>query len=309
MSSTEKRITVKDFEAAWGETLSAFVKKKIAAAPLRYRHLTQSERDDAIRTMVDFLLSDFVVYAGEHRHPQWEKGWGENAAAFQKTGALTDATPRYFGKYPINRFRQELIYAVDNQFELGMLSVLQYWLFEKYLKTFATVYEFGCGTGHNLLRLREVNPTAELWGLDWATSSQKMLRALARTRKDTHLKAHHFDFFNPDRTFTLDPKGALYTFAALEQTGTRYKKFIAYLLKNKPALCVHIEPTGETLDSSHLLDYLSIRYFQKRKYLQGFITHLQQLEKQGKIEIVSIQRSYIGSFYIDGYSIIVWRPR
>ena len=57
------------------------------------------------------------------------------------------------------------------------------------------------------------------------------------------------------------------------------------------------------------MDYLSIKYFKKRNYLDGLKTYLVDLEKQGKIEIIQDQRSYIGSMLIDGYSIIAWRTK
>ena len=304
----EKRITDKDFAKAWQEKLSPLIKSKISQAKLKYRELTLKERDEAIKKTVEFLLADFVVFAGEHRYNQWEKGWGENLKEFQKTKKIASIMPRYFGKYPINRFRQEFVYALNKDFEVGMLSILQYWIFEKYLKNFPAVYEFGCGTGHNLLRLREVNKEAELWGLDWAKSSQKLVQGVAKTLGDKKLKAHHFDYFHPDKSFKLDRNGAIFTFASLEQTGNKYKKFVDYILKNKPTLCVHIEPTGETLNDNNLLDFLSKKYFKKRKYIDGYIDYLRELEKKGKVKIVNVQRSYIGSFYIDGYSIIVWKP-
>jgi len=304
-----KKITVVDFEKVWQEKLSPFIKNKISKANLNYRTLKPFERDEAIKKMVEFLVADFVVFAGEHRHTQWEKGWSENLTDFKKTGKIESITPRYFGKYPINRFRQELIYALSRDFEVQMLSILQYWIFEKYLRDFRTVYEFGCGTGHNLLRLREVNDKAELWGLDWAASSQKIIRGLSVILNDRKLKSHNFNYFHPDKNFKLDSEGAIFTFASLEQTGNKYRKFIQYILKNKPALCVHIEPTSETLDPNNLLDFLSIKYFKKRKYIDGFIDHLRELEKKGRVRIHKVQRSYIGSFFIDGYSIIIWSPK
>jgi hypothetical protein len=94
----------------------------------------------------------------------------------------------------------------------------------------------------------------------------------------------------------------------LEQVGENYEKFVQYLLNNKPAVVVHIEPIPELLDSTKLLDYLSIQYMHKRKYLRGYLTYLESLEKQGKLKILEAKRSGIGSFLIDGYSILVWRP-
>lgn len=303
----KQKITVRNLEQAWKTKLSPFLKTKIKEADLTYRQLTEDERDAAIIKITDFLLTDYVTFAGEHRYDQWESGWGENLTAFinKEKNALI---PRYFGKFPINRFNQKFIMALHKEFEVKMTSMLEYWLFEKYLKNHPTIYEFGCGTGHNLLRLREVNPDAELWGLDWAKSSQKLIEGVAKTLGDNKLKAHRFDFFAPDTNFKLDPKGAIFTMLSLEQTGDRYKDFVDYIIANKPAICVHVEPTSETLDRNHLLDCLSIEYAKKRKYLNGFIDYLKSLEKMGKIKIINIQRSHIGSFYIDGNSIVVWKP-
>jgi hypothetical protein len=106
----------------------------------------------------------------------------------------------------------------------------------------------------------------------------------------------------------LDRGAYVYTVASLEQVGLEFKKFVDYLLKNKPKLCVHVEPVAELLDNSNLLDYLSVKYFEKRNYLRGFLTYLRQLEKQGKIRILKARRTYIGSLFIEGYSVIIWTP-
>jgi trans-aconitate methyltransferase len=169
-------------------------------------------------------------------------------------------------------------------------------------------YEFGCGTGHNLIRAREQFPELDLWGLDWARSSQELINKIALDTGDKKLHSHHFDYFNPDSEIRLDSNAAVFTIASLEQTGEDFIKFIDYLLANEPQIVVHVEPIGEMLNPRNLLDNLSVRYFRKRRYLNGLATHLEDLASQGRIEIVQKQRSFVGSFYIDGYSIIAWRP-
>ena len=79
-------------------------------------------------------------------------------------------------------------------------------------------------------------------------------------------------------------------------------------MKNSTRLVVHVEPIGELLDQNNLMDYLSLEYFKKRNYLSGYLTRLQELESRRKIQVIKAQRSHMGSFFIDGYSIIVWRP-
>ena len=98
------------------------------------------------------------------------------------------------------------------------------------------------------------------------------------------------------------------TFASLEQTGENYKKFVSYLLKNKPDICVHIEPIEELLGLKRLPDYLSIKYFEKRKYINGFLGYLRELARKGKIKIMEAKRTNSGSLFVDGHSLIVWKP-
>ena len=98
------------------------------------------------------------------------------------------------------------------------------------------------------------------------------------------------------------------TVASLEQTHKNFSKFLDFILKSKPELIINIEPIGEFLDSNNLLDLLSLKYFEKRNYLSGFYGALKALEEQGLIKIHDARRSYLGSLFIDGYSIIVWSP-
>jgi hypothetical protein len=62
------------------------------------------------------------------------------------------------------------------------------------------------------------------------------------------------------------------------------------------------------LDENVLVDHLSIQYFKKRNYLDGFLDGLRKLETEGKVNIIDTKRSHIGSLFIEGYSIIVWEP-
>ena len=257
--------------------------------------------------MFDYLFCQKISrkklpQAGPARIVQWEKGWQENL----DEGSVI---PHYFGKYPVIRFKQDLIKPVNKIFEYHSLAVITYWLLEKYftpgvkeVHTPGVLYEFGCGTGHNLLRVREVNPRAEIWGLDWAKSSQKIIKRLG-------FKTAGFDLFKPDKGFKLRPNSSILTVAALEQLGKRFKPIVKYWRENKIKLVVNIEPINELLDKNNQWDKLSIKYAQKRNYLEGYLIYLRQLEKEGKIIIQRQQRSYIGSLFIDGYSIVVWSPK
>jgi trans-aconitate methyltransferase len=302
------QLTAEDFSSAFGEQLSPYVRERIDEYNFRYRNVGLAERDHYIRHVVDMLNRNDLVSAGESRLAQWESGWLQHVEKIKGDFSAESITPGYFGKYNVLRWKQSFIVPLDKHFEQRSLAIIQDWLFDKFARLADCIYEFGCGTGHNLLRVRNVNKGAELWGLDWTTASQKILERLAKAGVDNKLHGRRFDFFEPDTSFNLAPGSIIYTSAALEQVGDRFHSFVDYLLRNKPSICIHIEPIAEFLDDSNLLDYLSVAYFKKRSYLRGFYSYLKALERDGVLKIQMARRTYIGSLFIEGYSVVVWSP-
>lgn len=304
----EMLIKPKDVAKLFNDNLSEYVKKKILEYKLAYSPLEKNEEEQVVIKIIDTLLDPFLVYSGPHRLKQWEKGWGQNLIEFKKEKTAGSVFPHYHGKHEINRLNQNFVKGISPNYERNMLYVILDYVFDKYLRGVENIYEFGCGTSHNLLKAHEINPSANLFGLDWAKSSQKILQQMADSGLVKNIKGYNFDFFNPDKKIKLADSSAVYTVAALEQVGSNYKAFVSYLLKNKPAICIHIEPIAELLDESRLIDNLSIKYFRKRNYLHGYLDYLRKLEKEGKLKIIEAKRTYIGSLFIEGYSIIAWRP-
>lgn len=301
-------LTKEDFASVLGE-ISERVAEKIRSFNLQYTKLTPSERDGCIRDIAEALFGEKLEKVGAHRADTWEKGWGENLDAL-KAGEKDALVPKYFQKDRIARWRQEFVKPTKPGFDYGALTIVLEWLYEKYMKDAKAVYEFGCGTGHHLPQLQAVNPGAKLFGLDWAEASQKIIGEMVSKGLLKNASGRRFDFFEPDQSFHLEPNSVVYTVAALEQVGERHQAFVDYLLTERPALCVHVEPIAELLDPDNLLDYLSIEYFRKRKYLWGFLTRLRELEKQGKITIHDTRRTFVGAnIFVDHYSVIVWSPK
>ncbi len=250
--------------------------------------LTQEETNKVVMKILDTLLDNSLPYSGEHRYKQWEKGWDENL----KSG---DLKPKYFGKYPVTRLNQQFVTGQDEQESLYYIldGLAERWLFNH-----NNICEFGCGTGHNLVYMRNLEPDHVYYGLDWTKSSNKLVDSLGMT-------GVKFDYFNPKWDMPKD--ASVLTVASLEQVGKKYKKFVKYLLKQKPSIVVHIEPIPELLDKTNLIDYLSIKYMEKRRYLSGYLDYLRSLESRGFIQILEARRSGIGSLFVDGYSVIVWK--
>jgi hypothetical protein len=304
----KRKLTFKDFEYLFKENLSDFVKEKICEYSLEYFDITNAESDACIKKIVAALIDKNLVKAGEHRFAQWEIGWKENLKKLIESQDIDSIIPNYFGKYDYVRINRKFVKPASKVFEYRTLCVIVDWLSDKYMREVDAIYEFGCGTGYHLLRTRKVNLTAALWGLDWAPASQEIINQIASKGIISKLYAHRFDYFNPDMDFQLANNSIVYTVASLEQVGTKFKKFVNYLIKNKPKLCIHVEPISELLDENNLIDYLSIEYFKKRNYLHGFLTYLRKLENDDEIKILQAQRTFVGSLFIEGYSVVVWTP-
>lgn len=295
-------ITPEEFSRVTGESIDEEISKLILDMNLEFEELDQREKDEAYLRLKDALSAELKV-SGPDRKNDWEIGWSENLDLVDRESLI----PRYMSKFPIVRWDKKLVRAVSKNFEYNMLVLIQKCVFNKWFKNATSIYEFGCGTGHNLLRARDANKDAKLYGLDWTESSQRLIQKI-NDKKILSCKGYNFDFFNPNYDIKLDDNSIIYTFAALEQVGNNFERFLEYILHQKPDLCVHIEPLTELMNKDVDLDRFCSSYCKKRNYLDGFLNAVRTLEKEGLAEILEVKRNSIGSFYIEGYSQLVWRP-
>jgi hypothetical protein len=158
-----------------------------------------------------------------------------------------------------------------------------------------------------LLRFGNFNPNTNLIGLDWTKSSQDIIQEINKLGINNKITGHNFDFYNPDYTINIPDSSAVFTVNALEQVGENYKEFIDFLLDKKPDLCINFEPIPELLDKESLVDQLCVLYSKKRNYLKGYLSYLEQLEQENKIEIILKKRLYCGSLFLEGYPVIIWK--
>jgi hypothetical protein len=92
----------------------------------------------------------------------------------------------------------------------------------------------------------------------------------------------------------------------LEQIGDNYKNFIKFILKEKPQIVINVEPIVELLDSKSGFDNVMNLYCEKRKYLTGYLTELEKLEKQKKIKIIMKKRTMVSGTFIEN-SVLIWK--
>lgn len=287
-----------------GIKIPEYVIKRMEKFPLIYQELSGEKYEKYLIHVLSVLFNP-IVKSGKHRLPEWENGWNENYEEFIRSKDIDLLIPKYHGKNNYVRWNGQIVEPLSQKFDYNIHINFIDSVIQHYLDTNENIYEFGCGPGYHLLRLSENNPHLNLFGLDWATSSQKIIQIINEVM-NKKIGSHRFDFFEPDETFEIKSNSLVYTVAALEQVGDNYKNFINYLIDKKPNICIHFEPISELLDENKLNDFLSIQYFKNRNYLNGFLDYLKSLEKENKIRIIDQRRIYSGSYFIEGHSLIVW---
>jgi hypothetical protein len=299
-----------DFEHIFDLKITDEAVALINQLDLGYRFLTVEERDSQILKVLR-ILDEPLVSSGSKRLESWEKGWDENFqdyinSSYNETALL----PYYYRRgQTIMRLRGDYILPRSPHFEAHFLFVLQVIIANAYFRNVSSIYEFGCGPGHNLLAFGRIVSGKDYHGLDWASASQKILRLVDsranKTHCDNRFHGHFIDLFHPDPEFHVNNGSAIFTFGSMEQLGTDFEPQFDYFYSQPAAIYVHIEPFTELSKDDVLLDVLADRYAKKRNYLDGYLRHLEKLQNSGMLKIIK-RRKLIGSTFNDGWCLVVW---
>lgn len=306
-----QQVTVEDFASSFGTTAEAMpeiCKRLIAEKDFGYRVLTAEERDRVILDVLKKIESDTQIIGEPRRRDTWEKGWDENLQDFTKSDCDLDTlVPRFIRPDNMIRLFGDYVEPTNPSFELDYFSVFRLWLFNEYLSDVKTVYEFGCGTGFNLVSLAQSYPDKTLHGLDFVSPPRDLVNKIAEAY-GYNMTGHIFDMRDPDQTLEIADNSAVYTIGTIEQLASDFEPFLQFLLERRPALCFNVEPTLELYKQDNLVDHLAASFHKKRGYTQGYLPRLQELHDEGKIELMKVKRLFFGSLFMEGYTLMVWRP-
>lgn len=307
-----EKLSLKDIAEIIGTTeddISDGCRKLFSEHDFSYRKLSPEECEKVTKETGEEIDSGKFNVAGKAKKPCWDAGWSENWEEFVKSGFSPDALmPKYVRPVATFRLMGGYVEPEDPNIEFNLRSIFKCWLFGKYLKDADPIYEFGCGPAINLIPLAKMFPGKTLHGLDWVEAPKKIIDELG-ARYGWKMNGHVFDMFSPDYGFKLEKTGGVLLFSALEQLGADFGVFLEYLMKEKPGIVVHVDSLQELYDQSIPFDELAFRFAQKRNYLTGYVAKIKELEQQGKIEIIKIQRVGFGHMhYLDAYSYDIWRP-
>lgn len=303
--------TLDEFAESFGvgpKELPPLTSEVIAKCNFDMKEIVGEERDSLIVSILNRILNDKQKIAAPERTKEWEAGWNENLTSYlDSDGSFETLTPKFIRPAKVIRWRGKFYRPADPYFELTYIKVLRTYLYEKYIVGSCSLYEFGAGTGFNLLHFHQLDPKLKLVGTDFVESSIKLMEHLAQDNL-IPMRAFLFDMLHPERfDLIIDPDATVVTFGSIEQLGGEFQNFISYLIKQKPRLVIHIEPAAELYDVNKLEDFLANWFQEKRGYTKGLIKHLTQLSEEGHIKIEQIQRLNFGSQMMEGFNLIVWR--
>ncbi|NBV71554.1 MAG: class I SAM-dependent methyltransferase [Burkholderiaceae bacterium] len=288
--------------------LPARCKKLIADKNFEYNVLKGNELESFLVEILKRIDEDTQKIGVEERKDVWERGWRESLDEYvQSNFDIKKLVPKFIRPNQAIRWQQQYILPVADNFELDYVEVLREWLFPAYFSEVDTIHEFGCGTGFNLLALARIYPEKNLIGSDFVPASVELVNKIAE-KQSLNLRGHIFDMIQPNENYEVAENSGVLTFGSLEQLAGKFENFIDFLLRKKPEICVHIEPTIELYDENVLSDYLAIRFQSKRGYTKGLLPHLSDLASQGNIELLKVKRLNFGSQMMEGYNLMVWRP-
>lgn len=290
-------LTADDFVRMFGGPLGLTAVQQIAQFDWNYEPIIGEPRDLLV---LDLLrrLDDNRLTSPDRDVDRWERGWKQNLQSLknQKPDALV---PGYLSKEPAVRLFGDFVLPVkSSEFEANWYGIYRDWLFTTWLTGYDSIFEFGCGSGHNLPFLRE--RAARVVGLDWAPSSVKIAEHLG-------FEGRLLDFFAPDYKLDVPPRTAFLTMGAMEQTGTRWPAMLEFILATHPAIVVHSEPILDLYDAT-LPDWLAARIHTQRGFWTGYLEELRGLEVMGRVKIERLHRTGFGSLLLEGYSQLIWRP-
>jgi len=273
-----------------------------------YRIIGGLEREKLIASILKKIEYDKQVIGAPERTNRWFEGWKENLDEFRNSDYNLDALmPKFIRKRQPIRFMGDYIIPNEEHFEHVYFNIYRTWLFKKYFNKYDSIYDIGCGSSYNLIKLCSLYPDKKVYGFDFVQSSVDIVTDLAQ-KHSLNASGGIFNLIEPDFDIVLDKNSLVFTSGAIEQIASKFDKFIDFILQKKPSLVVHVEPTYEVYDQEILFDYLAAKFHKKRGYTMGYLTRLKELEAEGKIEILKVKRLNFGSMFFEGFTNIIWRP-
>ncbi len=278
-------IEVENFAKSFGvnvDNLSDVTLKEINKHNFNYKRVTGDALEKLILQILKKIESDNQVVAEKKRADVWETGWNESLNQYLQGEFDNDIVrPKFIRKDLPLRWNQSYIIAEDPWFEMNFVEVMKTHIFQHYFSDVDTIFEFGSGTGHNLVTADNVLNNVELIGSDFAPSAVDLINEIGKKREG-RLRAELFNMMRPNKNLVIHKGAGIFISGALEQLAGDIDPMFQYLMEQEFKICVLIEPTTELYDENNLSDYLAKMFQTQRGYTANLLQKLNTLAKTKK---------------------------
>lgn len=161
-----------------------------------------------------------------------------------------------------------------------------------------SIVELGCGLGYILFQLHHKN-FKKLEGFDLSKNAISVLKKYCQ-KKNYSINFDTLDLIKPFPNGTIENK-VVYTHTCLEQLKNYMPNVIKNIINGKPKMVINFEVDYDSAP------FMVKEYFKARDYQNNLVRELRKLEKQKKIEIISIKKLPLSLSPLNRVSVITWK--
>ena len=267
--------------------------------PIQYNELNSEQYNEYYELCLEMLNKKLEV--------DWQDDW---FSVLQNLRTNNDNVksiirPKWFRKNAFVNIQNCLSLTETPYLDWEYQLITRQMLFYTHLKDIDNICEFGSGSGTNFYLINQILQDKNFILSDISVTSLKIIQELKRKLNRNNLTYSNIDI-EQDIDLELPDNTAVITTSVLGQIGDNYNNFINFILKEKPQIVINVEPIVELLDSKSGFDNVMNLYCEKRKYLTGYLTELEKLEKQKKIKIIMKKRTMVSGTFIEN-SVLIWK--
>ena len=206
-------------------------KNLIKKYKLKYEQLIIKDRKILKKNSFLKIKNDKQKIARPYRKKIWYDGWQENYNEFKKTKNLKSIIPKYYTRKNINIFRLggKFVRSYDSNFELKLLDIYRNWFLRSYFKKCSNIYEFGVGSGNNIISASKIFPKKNFYGLDFVKSSVNLINLIGKKQKN--ISGVLFDMNKPNYKLKISKNSGFFSIGALEQLNDELDNILNFFIK------------------------------------------------------------------------------
>lgn len=179
-------------------------------------------------------------------------------------------------------------------------------IFRRYAGDTNTLIELGCGSGRNLFSLALDKHWRKLVGYDLSPIGIEIVGAVKNQFGLTNVEAHQIDLLADEDTYPDLTGGTVFSFLCLEQLPGQASDVLRKVIARGAKRGIHIEPSLERFSNWSLRDLATISYIHRQDYQRTIVSSIEQLQREGLLNIVAIERPGFTPSYRNEPMLCVW---